>query len=209
MATNLAGRIEYANFSPNATADDIRNLCDVAAQAGYAAVLVHPYWLRLARSRLGKESGVQVGTILSYPLGAEVASVKGLAARLAVGDGAQLLGFVINLAVLLADPPACGQEISYVVKQARLAADDEVEITVVVESSLLTPPQQQEIAAFAQQARADFIQPGSGFGDRHTTAADLANFRTAGLKLKAAARRDAADLLQAGAERLVVQAGAA
>jgi|GEM_PF-2399894 len=204
MSSNPASLIEYANLNPAATADEVRALCDVAAHSGYAAVLVQPYWLRLARAHLGKESAVQVGTVIGYPLGAEIASVKGLAARLAVTDGAQLLAFVLNPAVLLNDPPASAQEIAYVVKQARLAADDAVEVTLIFESSLLSAAQVQTVVAAAQQGRPDYLQPASGFGDRQTSEQQLLALRGAGLKLKAAASSNGNALVQAGAQRLVV-----
>ena len=212
--SELAARIDATNLQPDATADDVRALCDAANQYGFAAVCVAAYWARLAAARLGTNSPVRVCGVVGYPYGTQSASVRGLEARLAVADGATELDIVANLgAIRSGDLKAAGDDLAYVIKQARQAADSGVMLKVVLPASYLSAEQQAQAAELAVKAGADYIVVNSA-ADSPASAVDVARLRPAagGLKLKAngcANLSEALALLNAGAYRLGSAAGPA
>ncbi len=208
--SELAARIDYTNLEPGATADDIRALCDAANQYGFAVVCVAAYWVRLAAARLGTSSPVRVCGVVGYPYGVQSASVRGLEARLAVADGATELDIVANLGALRSgELKAAGDDLAYVIKQARQAADSGVMLKVVLPTRL-SVEQQAQVAQLAVKAGADYIVTNSA--ETQPSPQDVARLRGAvgGLKIKAngcASLSDALALLNAGAYRLGSAAG--
>lgn len=211
--SELAARIDSTNLEPNATADDIRKLCDEANQYQFAAVCVRAYWARLAANRLGVSSPVRVSALIGYPDGGQVASVRGLEARLAVGDGATELDIIANLAALVnSDLKALGDDLSYVVKQARQAADNGVLVKVVLPDGL-SDEQAAQAATATAQAGADYLVINTlGAPMPSVEQVKLLRQTAAGLKLKANGASNISEalaLLNAGVYRLGTTAGAA
>ena len=68
-------------------------LCDEAKEYGFGAVMLNPCYIDLAHSRL-QGSGVKVGTVIGFPLGATVASVKRFEAAEALKLGAAEIDMV-------------------------------------------------------------------------------------------------------------------
>ena len=84
---SLAGMIDHTNLRPEATREQINRLCDEARELGFAAVVVNPCYVTLAHSRL-EESKVKVATVVGFPLGATLTSVKRFEAEEALQLGA-------------------------------------------------------------------------------------------------------------------------
>ena len=72
---DVAALIDHTRLAPDATAGDITELCREAAELRVAAVCVNPVWVRLAVRALSG-SGVQVCSVVGFPLGATLADVK-------------------------------------------------------------------------------------------------------------------------------------
>ncbi len=208
--SELASRIDYTNLAPTATADDIRALCDAANQYGFAAVCVAAYWARLAVARLGTNSPVRVCGVVGWPDGVQSASVRGLEARLAVADGATELDIVANVAALhSSDLKAAGDDLAYVIKQARQAADSGVMLKVLL-PSVLNEAERAQAAQLAAQAGADYIALDGGQAITKPEDVQLLRQSAGSLKIKAngaTSISEALALLNAGAYRLGSAAG--
>ena len=66
---DMASRIDHTLLKADATEDEIRDLCREAREYGFAAVCVNPVWVNLCRQLL-QDTGVMVGTVVGFPLGA-------------------------------------------------------------------------------------------------------------------------------------------
>jgi len=82
----IAALIDHTLLKPQATAADIRRLCQEARQYGFAAVCVNPYWVPLAASELAG-SPVHVATVAGFPLGANTTRTKVAEAEAAAAAG--------------------------------------------------------------------------------------------------------------------------
>ena len=58
---SVAKIIDHTQLRPEATASQIIQLCDEAKEFGFGAVMLNPFYVELAHSRL-LGSGVKVGT---------------------------------------------------------------------------------------------------------------------------------------------------
>jgi deoxyribose-phosphate aldolase len=93
---NLATFLDSTNLRPEAREKDIQELCREAAQYKFAAVCVHPYRLRLAKTLLAG-SGVKLCTVVGFPLGADGLANKIYTARESLEEGADELDMVVNI----------------------------------------------------------------------------------------------------------------
>jgi hypothetical protein len=70
---SLAAVIDHTLLKPDATRQQVENLCDEAARYRCASVVVNPVWTAAAVSLLAG-SGVPVGVVIGFPLGASLVS---------------------------------------------------------------------------------------------------------------------------------------
>src|SRR6185503_4792064 len=76
----VAAIIDHTLLKPDATRQNIEDLCREAAQFTFATVCVNPTWVSLA-ARLLSASSVGVCSVIGFPLGATTADVKGYETR--------------------------------------------------------------------------------------------------------------------------------
>ena len=98
---NLAPHIDHTLLRPDATPEQISQLCAEAAEYHFASVCVPPCYVRQAAEQLRK-SGVAVCTVVGFPLGYQLAKVKFFEAHQALTEGATELDMVINIGALKA-----------------------------------------------------------------------------------------------------------
>jgi deoxyribose-phosphate aldolase len=72
---DLAKTIDHTLLKPDATQDQIAQLCYEARKYGFASVCVNPTWVELC-AQLLKGSPVKVCTVIGFPLGASAPEVK-------------------------------------------------------------------------------------------------------------------------------------
>src|SRR5215470_11308181 len=97
--SGVALMIDHTLLKPDATRQNIEELCREAAQFKFATVCVNPAWVALA-ARLLAGTGVGVCSVVGFPLGATTADVKGYETRRAIFDGAREIDMVINVGAL-------------------------------------------------------------------------------------------------------------
>ena len=99
VGPEIAKTIDHTLLKPDATQDQIAQLCYEARKYGFAAVCVNPTHVKLC-SQLLQGSPVHVCTVVGFPLGATPPEVKAYEAQQAIDDGATEVDMVINIGAL-------------------------------------------------------------------------------------------------------------
>ena len=203
---SAASLIDHTLLKPDATRDQVIALCDEAVQYGFHAVMVSPANVALAVARL-RGSPVKVGTVVGFPLGANLTVIKLAEAETALRNGAHELDMVLNIGALKSgDRMLVQQEMRSL---ARLAHDRGAILKVILETCLLNQVEKILVCSLALEESVDFVKTSTGFADAGATAADVVLMRgVVGHKIgvKAAGGIRTAtqfvDMLDAGANRI-------
>ena len=204
---NLASYIDHTLLKPIATKADILKLCEEAKQYHFASVCVNPCWVSLCAEVL-KGSGVNVCTVIGFPLGANTSEIKAAEAALAIKQGATEVDMVINIGALKeGNTDYVYQDILAV----RKASEGKI-LKVIIETSYLTDEEKKTVCKLAAKAGADFVKTSTGFSNAGATAEDVKLMKGAsGIKVKASGgvrtKEDALKMIEAGASRLGASAG--
>src|ERR671939_571505 len=210
-ARDWASLIDHTLLKPEATEDDIKRLCEEAAQFHFASVCVNPTWVRVSACHL-RGTGVPVCTVIGFPLGATLADVKAYEARRAIFDGAKEVDMVINVGALKSgDDCLVEHDIRSV---AQVAHEYDAICKVIIETALLTDDEKVRACQAAKIAGADFVKTSTGFSKGGATVADIALMRRVvgselGVKASGGVKSmaDARAMVEAGATRIGASVG--
>jgi len=206
---NLAAVLDHTLLRPDATRTQVLQLCHEAAEHRFACAMVNPTWVSLASAALNG-TGIPVGVVLGFPLGATLSSSKRDEATRVLKHGAHDLDMVLNIGLLKsgqsADYDAVRQDIRGVVELAHAAG---AIVKVILETCLLTFEEKLRASEIALSAGADFLKTSTGFSSGGATADDITLMRgvaghRAGVKASGGIRSlaDATNMLRAGASRI-------
>jgi deoxyribose-phosphate aldolase len=203
---SLAHTIDHTLLKPDATQDQIAQLCFEARKFGFASVCVNPGHVKLCADLL-KGSGVPVCATIGFPLGATPTDVKVFEAQQALRDGAGELDMVINVgAVKSRDYELVRGDIAAV---ARACHAGNAILKVIIEAAFLTDEEKVIACQLAKVAGADFVKTSTGFGPGGATPEDVALMRrvvgpSMGVKAAGGIRTyaDAQKMIAAGATRI-------
>lgn len=206
---SVASIVDHTQLKPEATSAQIIQLCDEAKEFGFGAVMLNPCYVELAHSRL-QGSGVKVGTVVGFPLGATLASVKRFEAAEALKLGAVEIDMVQNIGALRSgNRELVSSEIRVL---AELAHERRALLKVILEMGLLSEDEKVIACELSEKAGADFVKTSTGFLGGVATVADVALMRRTvkiGVKASGGIRTaaDAKAMIEAGAGRLGTSAG--
>jgi deoxyribose-phosphate aldolase len=211
--TPIAGYIDHTLLKPEATPEQIAQLCAEAAQYRFASVCVNPSYVPLCVAQL-RGTPVAVCTVIGFPLGATTTKVKVFEAAQAAANGARELDMVIAIGQLRAgDYPAVADDIRQVVAAGHAQG---ALVKVIIETALLSDEQKVAACLLAVRAGADYVKTSTGFSGGGASVADIALMRRAvgsevGVKASGGVRTldDAQALIAAGASRIGASAGVA
>lgn len=203
--------IDHTLLKPDASIEAIEKLCEEALKYDFASVCVNPGFVPLC-AKLLKGSNVKVCTVIGFPLGATLPSVKVYETKEAVREGADEIDMVINVSQLKAKNDAyVYQEI----KDIKAACDGKL-LKVIIETCLLTDEEKVRACELSVKAGADFVKTSTGFSTGGATAADIKLMReTVGpdMGVKASggvrSREDALAMIENGATRIGASASIA
>jgi deoxyribose-phosphate aldolase len=209
--SGVAGMTDHTLLKPDATRQNIEDLCREAAQFNFATVCVNPTWVALC-ARLLAGSGVGVCSVVGFPLGATTPDVKGYETRRAIFDGAREIDMVINVGALKSgELRVVERDIEAVTSPCRECG---VLSKVIIEAALLTDEEKVTACTLAKAAGADYVKTSTGFGPGGATAADVALMRrVVGAEMGVKAAGGVRDLegvkamIAAGATRVGASAG--
>jgi deoxyribose-phosphate aldolase len=203
---SVAALIDHTLLKPEATRGDIEQLCREAVRFGFASVCINPWYVPLA-AELVHGSAVKVCTVVGFPLGATLPSVKIYEAEEAIKLGAQEIDMVQNIGALKS-----GQD-DQVESEIRGVAEASHRggaiCKVILETALLTASEKVRASLAAKRAGADFVKTSTGFSSAGATAEDVALMRAAvgeelGIKAAGGIRsfEDVRKMIGAGATRI-------
>lgn len=206
---SLAAVLDHTLLKPDATREQVIQLCVEAAEHRFACAMVNPFWVPAAVEALAG-TGIPVGVVIGFPLGTTLAASKRDEAARALKQGAHDLDMVLNVGLLKSgsheDFELVRQDIRGVVELAHGAG---AIVKVILETCLLSFEEKLRASEIALAAGADFIKTSTGFSTGGATPDDIALMRgvagsRAGVKASGGIRTlaDARTMLEAGASRI-------
>jgi len=208
---NLAKYIDHTLLKPDATPDQIAQLCYEAKKYSFASVCVNPTHVQLCAELL-KDTPVQVCTVIGFPLGASSPEVKAYETGVALDNGATEIDMVINIGALKAkDIELVARDIRGVVQKSK---ERKAIVKVIIEAALLNDEEKKLACMISKEAGADFVKTSTGFASGGATVEDVALMRHVvgpelGVKAAGGIRtlEDAENMIKAGATRIGASAG--
>ena len=211
-AAEMAKYIDHTLLKPEATIDALDTLCEEAISYGFKAVCINSAHVAHVVRKL-RETGVDVCTVVGFPLGAMHMRAKAFEAENALADGAQELDMVINVGALKSGDLKTVEADIMAVRQ--VAATPAI-LKVIIETCLLTEAEKIEACEIVKRTGADFVKTSTGFSSGGATVNDVALMRgivgnEMGVKASGGIKdyATAVAMIKAGANRLGVSAGIA
>jgi deoxyribose-phosphate aldolase len=213
QGAEVARWIDHTILKPEATAQQVKKICEEALEYSFASVCINPSFVPLAAGLLSG-SDVETCTVVGFPLGATMPTVKMAETLTVIAMGATEIDMVINIGALKAE--AYGQVLNDIETIVQTAHHQRAIVKVIIETALLT--QQEKIIAclLCKEAQADYVKTSTGFSTAGATVEDVELMRRVvgakmGVKAAGGIRNlsDAQAMIAAGASRLGASAGVA
>ncbi|MCX6557751.1 MAG: deoxyribose-phosphate aldolase [Candidatus Aminicenantes bacterium] len=207
----MAAMIDHTLLKPDATREQLMQICDEARQYSFATVCVNSANIPLVSRQL-RGSAVKPIAVVGFPLGAATSQAKAFEAREAIQAGAEEIDMVINIGALKSkDYKTVFEDIRTVVEAARPH-----KLKVILETAQLNQEEKVIACSLAKTAGAAFVKTSTGFGGGGATVEDIALMRRivgSDMEVKASGgirtRADAQKMIQAGADRIGASASVA
>lgn len=205
----LAKMIDHTLLRADATRNEITKLTEEAKQYQFASVCVNPGWVSYAAEQL-QGTGVDICTVIGFPLGASTSETKAFETKDAIAKGATEVDMVINISALKdGKDDVVEQDIRAVVEAAAGTL-----VKVIIETCLLTDDEKVRACQAAVRAGADFVKTSTGFSTGGATPEDIALMRRTvgpdvGVKASGGVRslEDMQKMIEAGATRIGASSG--
>lgn len=205
----LAKMIDHTLLRADATRNEITKLTEEAKQYQFASVCVNPGWVSYAAEQL-QGTGVDICTVIGFPLGASTSETKAFETKDAIAKGATEVDMVINISALKdGKDDVVEQDIRAVVEAAAGTL-----VKVIIETCLLTDDEKVRACQAAVRAGADFVKTSTGFSTGGATPEDIALMRRTvgpdvGVKASGGVRslEDMQKMIKAGATRIGASSG--
>ncbi|MFA9397798.1 MAG: deoxyribose-phosphate aldolase [Clostridiaceae bacterium] len=202
---DLAKMIDHTILKPEATKEEVLNICKEAIENNFASVCINPGRVLEVAEAL-KGSSVEVCTVIGFPLGANTTKVKAFETEEAILNGATEVDMVINVGKLKEkDYEYIKEDIKAVVEKAKGHAITKV----IIETCLLSDEEKETVCKLAKEAGANFVKTSTGFNKGGATASDIALMRktvgdSMGVKASGGVRttKDALTMIENGASRI-------
>jgi deoxyribose-phosphate aldolase len=204
--SSLSHMIDHTLLKPDATQDQVAQLCYEAKKCDFASVCVNPSHVKLCAELL-KDTQVRICTVVGFPLGATSTETKVFEAQKAIRDGATEVDMVINVGALKSrDYELVQRDIASV---ARACHAGGALLKVIIEAALLDDEEKVAACQLVKVSGGDFVKTSTGFGPGGATAEDVALMRrvvgpSLGVKASGGIRtfEDAQKMIAAGASRI-------
>jgi len=202
----LAALLDHTLLKPESTTTQVQQLCQEAAEYGFACVMLNPTNVALASSILAG-TGVKVGCVVGFPFGANTTNVKRYEALDAIRLGAREIDMVMNIGALKSGDRVRVQ--ADMRGLAEVAHDNGSILKVTIETALLSLEEKILACQLAVAAGVDFVKSSTGFSRAGAVPADISLMRGVvgeklGVKASGGIRtlEDAQTMIEAGASRI-------
>lgn len=163
-----AKTIDHSLLRPELTLDEVRAGCELAATYDVASVCCRPADTALCVDLL-RGSDVAVGSVVAFPHGATLTSVKEAETRALIDAGATEIDMVINIGWVRSGLMSrVTDDIAAVVA----AADGHI-VKVILENAYLDDAQKVAACRAAEAAGANYVKTSTGFAPSGATLEDV------------------------------------
>lgn len=209
---DFAKMIDHTILKPDATKEEVKKLCEEAAEYGFCSVCVNSSFVYYCAQQL-KDCDVKVCTVVGFPLGAMSTDGKVSETVAAIEDGAEEIDMVVHVGMIKSrDWDYVKQDVASVVE----AAGGRAVVKVILETCLLTEEEIVTACQICKEAGAAFVKTSTGFSTGGASVKDVALMRkTVGLVMGVKASGGirtldkAKAMVAAGADRLGTSSGVA
>lgn len=164
----LAGYIEYSNLNNLATKEEMEEFLKNAKKFGFYGICINPSFLKLASKNL-KDENINISTVISFPLGFDLTQSKIEQAKIAIENGANEVGMVINLSDIKEENY---EKIQEEVEKVKKAIGNNV-LKAIIESKALEDIEIKKVSEAIEKGGADYIQTATGFVSPNTIYEDV------------------------------------
>lgn len=195
--------VDHTLLTQGATWEEIKQICDDAAEFQTASVCIPPSYVKQASEYLGDR--IPVCTVIGFPNGYMTTAVKEFETKDAIANGAKEIDMVINIGWL---KDKKYDRIEEEIRALKAACGEKV-LKVIIETCLLTEEEKIKMCEIVTSAGADYIKTSTGFSKAGATFEDIELFAKhigPDVKMKAAggisSMEDAEKFLALGSDRL-------
>lgn len=199
----LLNHVDHTLLAPDATWEEIRQICDDAIKFQTASVCIPPSYVKQVSEYV--EGKMEICTVIGFPNGYSTTKTKEFETKDAIENGASEIDMVINIGWLKDKKYDLIEEEIRILK----AACGEKILKVIIETCLLTEEEKIKMCEIVTRAGADYIKTSTGFSKAGATFEDIELFAEhigPDVKMKAAggisSLEDAQKFLELGAKRL-------
>lgn len=207
----IAAWIDHTLLKPEATAPQVKALCQEALEHHFAAVCINPSYVPLAYGLLAG-SPVAVCTVIAFPLGASLPAYKVYETLACLSAGANEIDMVLNIGALKGQ--AYGLVLNEIQAVVQTAHNQGAITKVILETALLLQREKILACLISKAAGADFVKTSTGFSHAGASKNDVELMRRVvgaemGVKAAGGIRTltDALTMIRAGANRIGASAG--
>ena len=194
--------IDHTLLKATATSEEISRFCGEALKYKTASVCTPASYVKFAHDKF---PGLNICTVIGFPLGYSTTAVKCAEARQAIADGANEIDMVINLGWV---KDGRFPEVEREIADVKADCGDKI-LKVIIETCYLTEDEKIALCKCVTGAKADYIKTSTGYGTAGARIEDIRLFKEhigSDVKIKAAGGvRTKADLemfLNEGCERI-------
>ena len=209
-AKQIAHYIDHTALTAEKTDADIIKLCDEAIEHQFFSVCINSCHIPLAKQKLAG-SNVKICTVVGFPLGANLSSVKAFETQEAIAAGANEIDMVINVGWIKSNKWSAVKEDI----QTVLNACNGTPLKVILETCLLTKEEIVQACEICKALKVAFVKTSTGFNKGGATVEDVALMKHTvgdiGVKASGGIRdtQTTIAMIKAGATRIGASAGIA
>ena len=141
----ILSRCDHTLLRVDATAAEIRALCDQGMRYGCASVCIPPCHVAGAKKYVGDR--LRICTVIGFPNGYHTPAVKAFEAAEAIRNGADEVDMVVNLAMV---KDGCWDDVAADIRAVREASRGCI-LKVIIECCMLTEEEKQAVEAFSHK----------------------------------------------------------
>jgi len=198
----ILSKIDHTLLKMTSSWEEIKTLCNEAARFKTASVCIPPSYVKPVSNNY---SGLNICTVIGFPLGYSITAAKILEAERAILSGACEIDMVINAGDVK------NGRFDFTLEEVKLvkkACGSKI-LKVIIETCYLTEEEKIRMCGIVTEAGADFIKTSTGFGTAGAALSDIELFKKhigPNVKIKAAGgvktRSDLEMFINAGASRI-------
>ncbi len=207
MGRDIRKFIDNSLLRPDASLKEVEEFSIRSAEAGFCAVCLHPFHIRVAERVVG--NNITLCAVVGFPHGLNKKETKVQEALRALEDGAKELDMVMNISAFKSG------DYSYVLEEIKaVKRESGALLKVIIETHYLSREEKLRALELCLEGGADFVKTSTGFAPTGASVEDVKLLREASrgrIKIKASGGirsfETALAMIEAGAERIGTSRG--